>query len=66
MDLRPVPKPEAEVRRRLRARAGLLAMDLGGALPDGLVANRTETRRDGIASRDRWQFSLRQEAVVHL
>lgn len=35
-----------------------------GELPLGLVVHRSETRRDGLASRRRWQFALREEQVA--
>nr|WP_283949847.1 type I-E CRISPR-associated protein Cas5/CasD [Limobrevibacterium gyesilva] len=65
MEARPVPIPEQIVRSRLRARPVTLATDLDG-IPDGIPPRWIETRRDSIASRDRWQFSLRQEAVIGL
>lgn len=35
-----------------------------GELSLGLVVHRIETRRDGLASRRRWQFTLREEQVA--
>ncbi len=65
MEARPVPAPEQVVRQRLRARATMLATDADG-MPADVPTRWTETRRDGIASRDRWQFSLRTERLIDL
>ncbi len=65
MTARPVPAPEQRVRLRLRAQPSVLATDLDG-MPDDVRTRWTETRRDSIASRDRWQFTLRQERVIDL
>ncbi len=65
MEARNVPAPETLFRQKLRARPNLLATDAGG-MPDEISARWTENRRDGIASRDRWQFSLRQEKIYDL
>lgn len=55
-------EPERWVRRLLRARAGIVSMDADAA--GGLDVARLEWRRDRIASRARWQFDLRGEAVL--
>ena len=65
MDARPVPEPERAIRRRLGAAARTLATDLDG-VPAGVAPTWTETRRDAIASRHRWQFALRSEAIIPL
>ena len=53
--------PEAKLRRELGAAPGGVAMDAEIAPPGAL---RIERRRDAIASRRRWQFVLRDEAVL--
>jgi CRISPR system Cascade subunit CasD len=63
--VRPVPLPEQIVRSQLRAAPRFVATDPDG-VPAGVEPRWTETRRDAIASRDRWQFSLRAEAVIDL
>ena len=65
MAARHEPEPEQFVRKKLCAYPRLLATDASG-MPAILRARWTETRRDGIASRDRWQFSLRQEKIFDL
>ena len=65
MEARPVPAPERFVRQQLRAQATVLATDLDGMSAD-VPTRWIETRRDGIASRDRWQFSLRPERLIDL
>ena len=65
MAARPVPMPEQLVRRQLRAQPSVLATDFDGMAEDAR-ARWTETRRDSIASRDRWQFALRRERVFDL
>ncbi len=62
---RVVPAPEATIRRVLRASPSVLASDVDG-MADGGQARWTETRRDSIASRDRWQFARRSEIVFDL
>jgi CRISPR system Cascade subunit CasD len=57
------PAPEAALRRHLNARPNPVALDPDG-LPPGMQADRIETRRDAVANRGRWQFALREEAVV--
>ena len=47
----------------LRAKPNLLATDRGGM---NSPSRWTEMRRDAIASRSRWQFSLRPEQVFDL
>lgn len=59
------PKPEARIRYQLRARPLLLATDLDGRIGSNALS-RIEQRRDAVHSRDRWQFTLRQEAVFDL
>ena len=65
MEARPVPAPEQFVRQQLRAHATALATDVDGMSVD-VPTRWTETRRDSIASRDRWQFSLRRERLIDL
>ena len=65
MATRPVPAPEQRVRLQLRAQPSVLATDLDG-MPDEVRARWIETRRNSIASRDRWQFTLRPEFVIDL
>ena len=65
MQARDEPIPEQHVRQLLRAQPSVLATDLDG-MPANLPPRWTEVRRDGIASRDRWQFSLRSELVFDL
>jgi len=65
MEARPAPAPEQRLRQQLRARPVLLATDIDG-MPEHAQARWTETRRDSIASRDRWQFALRKERVFDL
>lgn len=56
------PAPERALRRLLRAGAGTVTMDAEAATPAHI--QRIERRRDRIASRTRWQFALRDEAVL--
>ena len=63
MAARVVPQPEQTVRQRLAARPSLLATDPGGMASS---PRWTEMRRDAVASRARWQFSLRAEQVFDL
>lgn len=63
MAARVVPQPEQVVRQRLAARPSLLATDTGGMAAS---PRWTEMRRDAVASRARWQFSLRAEQVFDL
>ena len=65
MEARPVPEPERFVRQQLRAHATVLATDVDGMSAD-VPTRWTESRRDRIASRDRWQFSLRPERLIDL
>ena len=65
MEARPVPAPEQFVRQQLRANATALATDVDGMSVD-VPTGWTETRRDSIASRDHWQFSLRRERLIDL
>jgi CRISPR system Cascade subunit CasD len=65
LEARPVPAPEQFVRHQLRAHATALATDVDGMSVD-VPTRWTETRRDSIASRDRWQFSLRRERLIDL
>lgn len=54
--------PERELRRLLGAKPGTITMDFSAA--DGQDVQRVERRRDQIVSRTRWQFSVRDEAVL--
>ena len=65
MEARPVPEPERFVRQQLRAHATVLATDVDGMSAD-VPTRWTESRRDRIASRDRWQFALRPERLIDL
>lgn len=65
MEQRKVPVPEQTMRRGLKAHPSMLATDLDG-VPSGIVPRWREARRDSIISRDRWQFGLRQEAIIDL
>lgn len=65
MAARPEPLPEQALRRRLGAEPRLLACDAGG-LAGQIPPRWTETRRDAVASRARWQFGLRDELVYDL
>lgn len=56
------PMPEQELRRALHAIAGPVAMDADAADPVRVL--RVEQKRDALASRARWQFGLRAEAVL--
>ncbi len=56
------PAPEQRLRRDLRAEPGPVAMDADAADPARVL--RVEQRRDALASRTRWQFGLRAEAVL--
>jgi CRISPR system Cascade subunit CasD len=55
-------QPEQLVRRQLRATPGTVAADRDH-LTDAEIG-RIEFRRDAIAHRGRWQFGLRQEAIL--
>jgi CRISPR system Cascade subunit CasD len=66
MDARPIPAPEQTVRSQLRASPSSLATEMSDGIPAGAQPRWTETRRDSIISRDRWQFGLRQEAIIDL
>lgn len=57
-------EPEQCLRRDLRAETGPVAMDADAADPMRVL--RVEQRRDALASRTRWQFGLRAEAVLRL
>ena len=65
MERRDPPLPEQAVRLGLRAHPSTLATDHDG-VPAGIEPRWRETRRDSIVSRDRWQFGLRQEAIINL
>jgi CRISPR system Cascade subunit CasD len=65
MEARSVPVPEQFVRLQLRAQPTMLATDVDG-MSDDVPTRWTESRRDSIASRDRWQFSLRPERLIDL
>lgn len=65
MAARPEPVPEQALRYRLNAEPRLLACDPGG-MPEGRAPRWTERRRDGVVSRARWQFGLRDELVYDL
>lgn len=54
--------PEQRLRRALRAEAGVVAMDAEAAGTQDI--QRIERRRDQLASRSRWQFALRDEAIL--
>ena len=54
--------PEQELRRLLHAITGAVAMDAADADPARVL--RVEQKRDALASRARWQFGLRAEAVL--
>ncbi len=54
--------PETHLRRNLRATPGIIAMDADQAGSHDIA--RIERRRDRIASRARWQFGLRAEAIL--
>ena len=54
--------PEQELRRSLHAITGAVAMDAAAADPTRVL--RVEQKRDALASRARWQFGLRAEAVL--
>lgn len=56
------PAPEQALRRALHATAGVVTMDVGDADPARVL--RVEQKRDALASRTRWQFGLRAEAVL--
>lgn len=56
------PAPERQVRHWLRAGAGQVAMDAEAAAPTQV--QRIEHRRDRLASRARWQFAVRAEAIL--
>ena len=55
--------PEASLLRRARQEPSV-TMDAADALAFDLPVARRELRRDRLASRRRWQFALREEAVV--
>lgn len=62
-----VPKgPETALRRAVRASPGPVALGAEDAREFGLDAARVESRRDRLASRRRWQFALREEAVLRV
>jgi CRISPR system Cascade subunit CasD len=54
--------PEQRLRHVLRARPGMVAIDADAAA--GLDVARIEHRRDQPVSRRRWQFALREEAIL--
>jgi CRISPR system Cascade subunit CasD len=54
--------PEQQLRRVLHARPGVVAIDADAAT--GLDVARIERRRDQPVSRQRWQFALRDEAIL--
>ena len=56
--------PEQTVRHHLRAKPGPVALDADAAEALRLDVARVEHRRDLVASRRRWQFGLRDEAVL--
>lgn len=55
-------EPELRLRQTLRATSGVVAMDAAAA--DAQHVLRIEQRRDSLASRKRWQFALRTEAIL--
>jgi CRISPR system Cascade subunit CasD len=55
------PEPE---RQLLRTRPGVTTMTASEAREFDLPIDRIELRRDALASRRRWQFSLREEAIL--
>lgn len=55
-------QPEQDLRRVLRADAGVVAIDADAAAD--LDVARIERRRDQPVSRRRWQFALREEAIL--
>ncbi len=55
-------EPERQLRRRLQVKSGEIAVDMDH--PDMGHVTRVETRRDAVAHRGRWQFGLRQEAIL--
>jgi CRISPR system Cascade subunit CasD len=55
------PEPE---RQLLGQRSAVTVMTASEARAFGLPINRIEVRRDALASRRRWQFSLREEAIL--
>jgi hypothetical protein len=56
------PEPE---RRLVRFRsAAVVTMTAADARDFGLPIQRVEMRRDALASRRRWQFALREEALL--
>ena len=55
------PEPEREL---LRSRSAFTTMTASEAREFELPIDRVEMRRDALASRRRWQFALREEAVV--
>ncbi|MGH7046609.1 MAG: type I-E CRISPR-associated protein Cas5/CasD [Stellaceae bacterium] len=57
------PEPERQMLRQTRA-APVVTMTRSDALFFGLEFDRVEIRRDAIASRRRWQFALREDAVL--
>lgn len=56
--------PEPERRLLPLRRAAVVAMTAADARLFGLPVQRVEIRRDAVASRRRWQFALREEAIL--
>jgi CRISPR system Cascade subunit CasD len=56
--------PEPERRLLPRRSASLVAMEAADARAFRLPIQRVEIRRDIVASRRRWQFGLREEALL--
>jgi CRISPR system Cascade subunit CasD len=57
------PEPERQMLRRAHA-GSVVTMTKSDADSFGLEFDRVEIRRDAIASRRRWQFALREDAVL--
>lgn len=55
-------EPEQCLRQTVRATPGVVTMDADAAEAPRVL--RIEQRRDGLASRKRWQFALRAEAIL--
>jgi len=55
------PEPERQLQGK---RSGIITMTASEAREFALPIERIELRRDALVSRRRWQFTLREEAVL--